>query len=87
MFYVEYMFYVLGVLLGIFENYGAYQRWVRRTSSRAKLLKEMLEMCDMIDNPESPKSGKHCDFEASQIKKSECAVKNVMEAISHFRNP
>ena len=38
-------------------------------------------MCDMIDDPESPKSGKHCDLEASQIKKSECAVKKIIEAI------
>ena len=41
-------------------------------------------MCDMIDDPECPKSGKHRDLEASQIKKSECAVKRVMQAISHF---
>ena len=47
----------------------------------------MLEVCDMIDDPECPKSGKHCDLEASHIKKSECAVKKVMEAISHFTNP
>ena len=87
MFYVEYMFYVLGGLLGIFENYGAYQYWVRTTSSWAKLFKEMLEMCDMIDDPECPKSGKHRDLEASQIKKSECAVKRVMQVISHFMIP
>ena len=44
-------------------------------------------MCDMIDDPERPKSsGKHRDLEASQIKKSECAVKKIMEAISHFTN-
>ena len=85
MFYVEYMmFYVLGGLLGIFEKYRAYQRWVRTISSRAKLFEEM---CDMIDEPECPKSGKNCDLEASQIKKSECAIKKVMEAISHFKNP
>ena len=87
MFYVEYMFYVLGGLLGIFEKYGTYQRWVRTTSSRAKLFEEMLEVCDMIDDPECSKSGKHRDLEASHIKKSECAVKKVKEAISHFTNP
>ena len=41
----------------------------------------------MIDDPECPKSGKYRDLKASQIKKSECAVKKVMEAISHFTNP
>ena len=81
------MFYVLGGLLGLFENYRAYQHWVQTTSSRAKLFEEMLEMCDMIDDPECLKSGKHRDLEASQIKKNECAVKKVMEAISHFTNP
>ena len=90
MFYIEYMFYVLGGLLGIFENYEEYQHWVRTTSSRAKLFEEMLEMCDVIDDPECPKSGKYRDAsqinEASQIKKSECAVKKVMKTISHFTN-
>ena len=76
-------FNFLGGLIGIFENYGAYQRWVRTTSSRAKLFEEMLEMCNMINDPECPKSGKHRDLEASQIKKSEHAVKKIMEAISH----
>ena len=52
----------------------------------AKLFEEMLEMCEMIDDPECPKSGKHHEVDASQIKKSECAVKKVMEAISHFTN-
>ena len=44
-------------------------------------------MCDMIDDPECQKSGKYCDFEVSQIKNSECAITNVMGAISHFTNP
>ena len=56
-------------------------------SSRAKLYEEMLEMCYMIDDPEYPKSGKVRDFEACQIKKSECAVKKIMEAILDFTNP
>ena len=56
-------------------------------SSRAKLYEEMLEMCYMIDDPECPKSGKLRDLEACQIKKSECAVKKILEAISDFTNP
>ena len=31
-------------------------------------------------------TGKVRDFEACQIKKSECAVKKIMEAISDFTN-
>ena len=87
MFYVEYMFYVLCGLLGIFENYGAYQCWVWTTSSRVKLFKEMLEMCDMINYPERPKPGKNCDLEASQIKNSECAEKKVNGSDIPFHKP
>ena len=47
----------------------------------------MLEMRDMIDDSECPKYGEHRDLEASQIMKNECAVKKIMEAISHFTNP
>ena len=40
----------------------------------------------MIDDQECPKSGKHLDLQASQMKKSECAVQKIMKAISHFTN-
>ena len=43
MFYVEYMFYVLGGLLGIFENYGAYQRWVQTTFYEQSFSKRCLK--------------------------------------------
>ena len=33
----------------------------------------------MIDDPECPKSGKHCDPEATQIKKSQYAIKKIVE--------
>lgn len=33
-----------GGLLGIFDQYGAYQRWCRTTSVRARYYKEALEM-------------------------------------------
>ena len=74
---------ISGGLLGIFDNYGAYQRWVRTNGARTK----MLDMCDMIDDPTIPKSGKHGDLEPAQIKRSEEAVQNVLVAISHFTNP
>ena len=41
----------------------------------------------MIDDPECPKSGKYRDIGSSQIKKSEYAVKKIMETISHFIDP
>ena len=44
-------------------------------------------MCDMINEPESPKSGKHCDLEASQIKKIDFPVRKITKAISHFTSP
>ena len=76
------IFWFSGGFGGIFENYGAYQRWVRTTLTRAKMFKEMLDLCDMLDDPERPKSGKHRDLEAAEIKKSEEAVQSIMEAIS-----
>ena len=48
-----------GGLLGIFDNYSAYQRWCRTTSARGKLFEEMLEMCGLINNPDIPKAGKN----------------------------
>ena len=48
---------------------------------------EMLEMCNMIDDQECSKSGKYRNIEVSQIKNRECAVKKIMEAISHFTIP
>ena len=44
-------------------------------------------MWGMIDDPECPKSGKHCDPEATQIKKSQYAIKKIVEDTWHFRNP
>ena len=80
-------FFISGGLLGIFDNYGAYQRWVRTSSSRTKLFENMLDMCGMINDPTIPKAGKHRDLEPSQVRKSEEAVQKVLTAISHFTNP
>ena len=77
----------IGGLHGIFENFSAYQRWIRTTSGRAKLFEKMLDVCGMIDDPDCPKDGKHRDLEAAQVRKSEKAVQKVLTAISHFTNP
>ena len=74
-------------LLGIFENYGAYQRWVRTTSSRAQMYKQMLDLCGMISDPDCPKGAQHRDLEKAQIQMSETAVQKILTAISHFTNP
>ena len=72
---------------GIFENFAAYQRWIRTTSARAKLFERMFDVCGMNNDPECPAAGKHRDLDAAQVRKSERAVQNVMTAISHFTNP
>ncbi|KAL7385243.1 hypothetical protein ABVT39_018114 [Epinephelus coioides] len=46
-----------GGLLGLFNNFGAYQKWCCTTSARAQLYELTLEMCDMIDDPDMPKAG------------------------------
>ena len=76
-----------GGLLGIFDNYSAYQRWCRTKSARGKLFEDMLEMCGLINDPDIPKAGKHRELHYHNIKKSEWAVKSVIKAICNFTNP
>ena len=79
--------YISGGLSGLFNMFGAYQRWCRTTSARAQFFERTLEMCGMIDDPESPKAGKHRELEAAQIRKSEEAVQRTLIAIRSFTNP
>ena len=67
--------------------FGAYQRWCRRTSTRAQYFEKMLDMCGLIDDPDCPKVEKHRELEKAEIKKSEDAVQRTMSAISKFPNP
>ncbi|XP_049337187.1 uncharacterized protein LOC111196954 [Astyanax mexicanus] len=76
-----------GGLLGLFNMFGAYQKWCRTTSARAQLHELTLEMCGMIDDPDCPKRGKHRELEPAQIRKQEEAVQRVILAISGFTNP
>ena len=46
-----------GGLLGIFEQYGAYQRWCRTSSERNFFYEEALEMCGLLDDPDVPQEG------------------------------
>ena len=67
--------------------FGAYQRWCRTTSTRARYFEKMLEMCGLIDDPDCPKAGKHRELERAEIKKSEDAVQRTISAIRNFTNP
>ena len=60
-----------GGFSGIFHKFGAYERWCRTTSNRAKYFELMLDMCGLIDDPECPKKGKHRELEQHEIRKSE----------------
>ena len=76
-----------GGFSGIFHMFGAYERWCRTTSARAKYHEKLLEMCGLIDDPDCPRKGKHRELEKAEIEKSEKAVINVMAAIRNFTNP
>lgn len=67
--------------------FGAYQRWCRTTSIRAKYFELMLEVCGMIDDVDIPKAGKHRELEKAAIAKSEKAVQNTINAIRNFTDP
>ena len=43
-----------GGLKGIFNMYGAYEKWCRTTSTRAQYF-EKTQICGLIDDPECPK--------------------------------
>ena len=55
--------------MGYSKNFAAYQRWIRSTSARAKLLERMLDVCFMVNDTGCPTAGKHRD--ATQVRKSE----------------
>lgn len=76
-----------GGFTGIFSMFGAYQKWCRTTSTRAKYFELMLEVCGMLDDPDVPKAGRHRELERAEIKKSEEAVVRTMSAIRNFTNP
>ena len=76
-----------GGLLGIFDQYGAYQCWCQTTSERARYYEEALEMCGWLDDSDVPKEGRHRELHQSHIKKSEAAVLKVVSPIQNFANP
>ena len=76
-----------GGLSGIFTTFGAKERWVCTSSSRALLYEKLLDMVDMIDDPDIPKAGKHRELQAYHMRKSEEAVLRTQNVIKDFINP
>ena len=75
-----------GGFKGIFNMYGAYEKWCRTTTT-AQYFEKMLGMCGLIDDPECPKKGQHREHERAEIRKSEAAVQKALSAIRSFMNP
>lgn len=79
--------FMTGGFTGLFSMFGAYQKWCRTTSMRAKYYELTLEACGMIDDPDIPKAGKHRELEKADIAKSEQAVQDTISAIKSFTDP
>ena len=71
----------------VYSMFGAYQRWCRTTSTRARFYEKTLDMCGLLDDPDAPLAGKHRELEKAEIQKSEEAVLAVIAAINSFTNP
>ena len=82
-----YFYYFPGGFAGLYDQFGAYQRWCRTTSARAKFYEKTLQMVGIITDPDSPRTGQHRELEKAMIEKSETTVQNVITAIRNFTNP
>ena len=76
-----------GGLLGIFEQYSAYQRWCQTTFERAGYYEEARELCGLLDDLDVPKEDRHQELHQSLIKESEAATLKVVSATQSFTNP
>ena len=72
-------------LTGLQTNYGAYQRWVRSSSERAKFLQAMYKVADMADDQHV--GNQHRDVRIAEKRRSERQVSRTVEAICNFNNP
>ena len=66
-------------LLGIFQHYGAYQRWSRTTSGRALYYEVALEMNVLLDDPD--------ELQQSHIEKRKATVLKIVSTIQNFTIP
>ena len=72
-------------LTGLQTNYGAYQRWTRSASERAKYLQATYSLADMVDDQYVGKE--HRDNRNAEKRRSERHVSNTAQAIESFNNP
>lgn len=76
-----------GGFSGLYNKFGAYQKWYRTTLARAQFYEKTLEMADLITNPDNPRSGKHREQEKAEISQSEQAVVRVIDAVKNTAIP
>ena len=70
---------------GLTQNYSAYQRWIATMAERSKYLNATRSLVD-LESDTTTKSF-HRDCRPAEIRKSECAVKATIEAITNFMDP
>ena len=68
-------------VVSMFNNFGAYQRFCKTTSTRAQFYELLLEFCGMVDDPDNPRSGVHRECKKAHINKMEKAVQAVITAV------
>ena len=72
-------------LTGLQTNYGAYQRWTRSASERAKYLQATYSLADMVDDQYVGKE--HRDNRNAEKRRSERHVSKTVQTIESFNNP
>ena len=72
-------------LTGLQTNYGAYQRWTRSASERAKYLQATYSLADMVDDQYVGKE--HRDNRNAEKRRSERHVSKTVQAIESMNNP
>ena len=76
-----------GGFSGLYSQFGAYQRFCRTTSARAKYYQKILDLVDLLNDPDSSSSRQHRELEKAEIRKYEKAVQRTITAIENFTNP
>ena len=71
-------------LTGLQTNYGAYQRWTRSASERAKYFQATYSLADMVDDQYVGKE--HRDNRNAEKRRSERHVSKTVQAIESFNN-
>ena len=72
-------------LFGIEGNYNAYQRWVRATAERSKMVGMTLSMADMVWGTEA--GAHHRDLRPTEILRSERVLQDTVDAFHGYTDP